>query len=149
MQTVIGGWTKGGYPGDFVESTLADHSLKPIITEVKSWNREISPHALAFDHSTGKLYYSDVLSGSIERIGVEASDDDGTGGTAVMEWDTFLPSVGETLSRNSGGRAGVGRKGYRGGVQGCRIRDVNFCPRLIKLRFLRFKYSSLAGDTGK
>lgn len=118
VKTKIGGWTGGGYPGDFVDSTLADHSLKPIMTDVRSRSREVSPHALAFDHAKGHLYFADFNARSIERVKIVRSVDRKGGLTvdAVVEWDTFLPDVGEMLLVQLGGRrwitweGGVGTK---------------------------------------
>lgn len=85
FQTASGGWAKGGFSGDFVETKLADHSLKPIITGVEVSSRDVRPHALAIHNLAGKLYFSDITSRSIERIAIDG---------AVVEWDSFLPDVG-------------------------------------------------------
>lgn len=89
VQTAIGGWTGGGYVGDFVDTKLADHSLKPIITRVEAAGYEITPRALCFDSINRRLYYSDTNKRTIERIRYE-SDDDGY----VVEFGTFRSGVG-------------------------------------------------------
>lgn len=96
VQTASGGWTQGGYPGDFVDAKLADHSLKPIITRVEVTGRTISPHALCFDSAGGTLYYSDLATRSLNRISLLDNSDDSGGSTltAKVEFDTFLPDVG-------------------------------------------------------
>eukprot|EP00903_Cladosiphon_okamuranus_P011622 g10931.t1 len=95
VQTAIGGWTQGGYPGDFIDAKLADHSLKPIITHAEATGRTISARALCFDSTHHYLYYSDLATGSINRISL---DDDGSGsvdsGKAKTEFDAFLPNTG-------------------------------------------------------
>lgn len=85
VQTSIGGWTQGSFPGDFAEAKLADHSLQAIITGVETTSRDVRPHALAIHEYARKLYFSDIASSSIQRINI----DDG-----AVEWDTFLPDVG-------------------------------------------------------
>lgn len=95
VQTASGGWTKGGYPGDFVDAKLADHSLKPIITRVEATGRTISPRALCFDSAGGTLYYSDLATRSLNRISLlDNSDSGGSTLTAKVEFDAFLPDVG-------------------------------------------------------
>lgn len=95
VQTITGGRGEGAYPGDFVDAKLADHSLEPIITGVDKSSREISPHALAVDHSAGILYYSDVSARSIERVRFAAEDGEiAYDGLGIVEWGTFLPNVG-------------------------------------------------------
>ena len=87
VQTAAGGWTEGGYPGDFVSTELADHSLKPIITRVESYGHSINPRAICFESAKRHLYYSNIGKQSIERVIV--TDD-----TAIVEYDTFLPKIG-------------------------------------------------------
>ncbi|CAM9559829.1 unnamed protein product, partial [Ectocarpus sp. 4 AP-2014] len=95
VQTASGGWTQGGYPGDFVDAKLADHSLKPIITRVEATGRTISPRALCFDSAGGTLYYSDLATRSLNRINLlDNSGDGGSTLTAKVEFDVFLPDVG-------------------------------------------------------
>ncbi|CAN0092827.1 unnamed protein product, partial [Ectocarpus sp. 13 AM-2016] len=95
VQTASGGWTQGGYPGDFVDVKLADHSLKPIITRVEATGRAISPRALCFDSAGGTLYYSDLATRSLNRISLlDIGGDGGSILTAKVEFDAFLPDVG-------------------------------------------------------
>lgn len=94
VQTAIGGWTQGGYPGDFVEAKLADHSLKPIISRVEVTGRTITPRALCFDDARGHLYYSDHATRSIDRVRLANSSGDGSAQTVELDFDTFLPDVG-------------------------------------------------------
>lgn len=89
VQTAIGGWTGGGYIGDFVDTKLADHSLKPIITRVEAAGHKITPRALSFDSTNRRLYYSDINKRTIERIRYESSDD-----SYVVEFGTFRSGVG-------------------------------------------------------
>lgn len=89
VQTATGGWTGGGYPGDFVDAKLADHSVKPIVTRVEVIGRPISPRAISFDPVHRYLYFSDLSAHSIERVGI--SED---GSSAIIEFDSFLPYVG-------------------------------------------------------
>lgn len=84
-----GGWTEGGFPGDFVDAKLADNSLKPIITQVETAGRSIHPRAICFDPVNRYLYYSDIGTRSIERVGIAEG-----GSVATVEFDTFLPDVG-------------------------------------------------------
>lgn len=107
MQTVIGGWTGGGHPGDFVEAQLADHSLKPIITRVETKGWRINPRALCFDPVYNQLYYSDLGTRSIKRIAIRKIDG---GALAVVEFDTFLPEVGLVY-----GMAVDAKEGNKGG----------------------------------
>lgn len=85
IQTRTGGGTRGEFPGDFVDTKLADHTVRPIIADVQVSSRKVSPHALAIDNHARKLYFSDIASRSIERVAIEG---------AVLEWDSFLPDVG-------------------------------------------------------
>lgn len=95
VQTAVGGWTQGAYPGDFIDAKLADHSLKPIITHAEATGRTISARALCFDGAHNYLYYSDLATGSVNRISLV---DDGNGNDdstrAKVEFDAFLPNVG-------------------------------------------------------
>lgn len=103
VQTAVGGWTEGGYPGDFVDAKLSDHSLKPIITGVEVTSRTINPRAMFFEAISRRLYYSDINTRSIQRI--TFLDD-----TAIVEYDAFLPDVGcvygMTLDSNEGNLGG-------------------------------------------
>ncbi|CAM9888983.1 unnamed protein product [Scytosiphon promiscuus] len=94
VQTAIGGWTQGGYPGDFVDAKLADHSLKPIISRVEVNGHIITPSALCFDEVRGYLYYSDHGTRSIERIRLVDHSGDGSAPTTELDFDAFLPDVG-------------------------------------------------------
>lgn len=96
VQTKTGGWTGGGYPGDFVEAKLAAHSLKPIITRVEASGTAINPRALCVDTVNDFLYYSDISTRSIQRITITGDvPADGDGVVAgVVEFETFLPNVG-------------------------------------------------------
>ncbi|CAM9642180.1 unnamed protein product, partial [Choristocarpus tenellus] len=83
VQTRNGGWSEGGYPRDFEETEIADHSLKPIVTFVQASFRDLSPHALVLDKQEGFLYYSNIASQSVERVALNGS---------AME--VFMPDVG-------------------------------------------------------
>ena len=89
VQTATGGWTEGGFPGDFVDAKLADHSVKPIVTSVEVSGRPISPRAVCFDPIHRHLYFSDLSAQAIERVGIPED-----GSSAVVEFDTFLPGIG-------------------------------------------------------
>lgn len=103
VQTAVGGWTEGGYPGDFVDTELSDHSFKPIITGVEVTRRIINPRAMCFEAASRHLYYSDINTRSIQRI--TFLDD-----WAIVEYDTFLPNVGHVhgmaVDANEGSQGG-------------------------------------------
>lgn len=89
VQTATGGWTGGGFPGDFVDAKLADHSVKPIVTRVEAIGRAISPRAMCFDPVYRYLYFSDLSAHSIERVGITED-----GSSAIIEFEPFLPDLG-------------------------------------------------------
>lgn len=89
VQTATGGWTGGGFPGDFVDAKLADHSVKPIVTRVEAIGRAISPRAMCFDPVHRYLYFSDLSAHSVERVGI--TDD---GSSAIIDFEPFLPDLG-------------------------------------------------------
>lgn len=108
IQTVIGGWTQGGYVGDFLEATLADHSLKPIITRVETTGRTIAPRAVCFDSTHSRLYYSDLGTHSVNRITLaDVGGSDGAGSTqaVTVEFAAFLSDIfvhGMAVDTNEG-----------------------------------------------
>lgn len=89
VQTATGGWTGGGYPGDFVDAKLADHYVKPIVTRVEASGRAISPRAICFDPVHRYLYFSDLSARSIERVGITEN-----GSSAIVDFESFLPDIG-------------------------------------------------------
>ena len=89
VQTATGGWTGGGYPGDFVEAKLADHSVKPIVTRVEIIGRPINPRAICFDPVHRYLYFSDLSAQSIERVSIREDSS-----SAIITFDSFLPDTG-------------------------------------------------------
>lgn len=112
IQTAVGGWTQGGYVGDFLEAKLADHSLKPVITHVETTGRTITPHAVCFDSTHSRLYYSDVGVHSVNRIAL--ADDGGSGDdtshqAVTVEFDAFLSDIivhGMAIDANEGQNGG-------------------------------------------
>lgn len=113
VQTAVGGWTQGGYPGDFIDAKLADHSLKPIITHVETSGRTISARALCIDSTRRFLYYSDLDSRAVNRIRLAddvGSDADPSARNVLVEFDAFLPDVGAVH-----GMAIDGEEGENGG----------------------------------
>ncbi|CAM9958963.1 unnamed protein product, partial [Discosporangium mesarthrocarpum] len=82
VQTKLGGWSEGGYPGHFVETEIADHSLKPIITSFEVSSRPLGPHAIVLDPN-GVLYFSNVVEQSIDRVAIDGSN-----------MEVFMPNVG-------------------------------------------------------
>lgn len=108
IQTAVGGWTQGGYVGDFLDAKLADHSLKPIITRVGTTGRTITPRAVCFDSTHSRLYYSDLGARSVNRIalaGDGGSDGDTSDQAVTVEFDAFLSDIivhGMAVDTNEG-----------------------------------------------